>query len=393
MKRTIRSNKRLLTALLGMLLMLSFISTSLIGCEQGAQGPQGEQGIQGPQGEQGSAGAQGDSGDSGKSAYELYKEAYSYTGTEQEWLNDLVNGKLGVSETYTVTFDSVGGAEVASQAVSFGKPVERPADPTLEGHDFIGWYNGDGKWSFSGNVVTGDMTLTARWAKYEPYTEGLEFSLRSDDGSYCVVNYTGTEADVIIPSVYKGKPVVSVGTDAFNRVAVLKSVYIPASVTVIEDYAFYSCRALETVTLAKGSKLEHIGGSAFYESQALTRINLEDATNLITMGSYVFKQMSVKNMVLPDGLTAIPDNCFKESRLETVVIPTSVTSIGQSAFHISEEYIKAAYYLGTADEWALVEVHSMENSRMLDRLYFYSEAAPAESGRFWHYVDGVPTAW
>ena len=42
----------------------------------------------------GSDGSAGTDGKDGKSAYELYCEKYSYTGSEEEWLNSLLNGTL-----------------------------------------------------------------------------------------------------------------------------------------------------------------------------------------------------------------------------------------------------------------------------------------------------------
>lgn len=62
---------------------------------------------------------------------------------------------------YTVTFQSEGGSEVASQ-IRANTPADRPADPTKEGYTFIGWYNGEEKWNFADAVAT-DLTLTAKW--------------------------------------------------------------------------------------------------------------------------------------------------------------------------------------------------------------------------------------
>ena len=58
---------------------------------------------------------------------------------------------------YTVTFQSEGGSEVASQI-----RANTPADPTKEGYTFIGWYNGESEWNFE-TPVTADLTLTAKW--------------------------------------------------------------------------------------------------------------------------------------------------------------------------------------------------------------------------------------
>lgn len=62
---------------------------------------------------------------------------------------------------YTVTFQSEGGSEVASQ-IRANTPAARPADPTKEGYTFIGWYNGESEWDFE-TPVTAVLTLTAKW--------------------------------------------------------------------------------------------------------------------------------------------------------------------------------------------------------------------------------------
>lgn len=62
---------------------------------------------------------------------------------------------------YTVTFQSEGGSEVASQ-IRANAPAARPADPTKEGYTFIGWYNGESEWDFE-TPVTAGLTLTAKW--------------------------------------------------------------------------------------------------------------------------------------------------------------------------------------------------------------------------------------
>ena len=65
---------------------------------------------------------------------------------------------------YTVTFQSEGGSEVASQ-IRANTPAAQPDNPTKEGHTFISWYNGESEWDFEIPVtaVTADLTLTAKW--------------------------------------------------------------------------------------------------------------------------------------------------------------------------------------------------------------------------------------
>ncbi|MBT1167183.1 InlB B-repeat-containing protein [Bifidobacterium simiarum] len=64
----------------------------------------------------------------------------------------------------TVSFDSVGGSQVASQRVANGAKAMQPKNPTRSGYSFTGWYSGSARWDFS-KPVTGNLTLTAHWTK------------------------------------------------------------------------------------------------------------------------------------------------------------------------------------------------------------------------------------
>lgn len=72
--------------------------------------------------------------------------------------------ELCLSSGYTVTFDLGGavGTPPTNQEVENGGTANEPTDPTWDGHTFAGWYNGNTLWDFN-TVVTGNMTLTAKW--------------------------------------------------------------------------------------------------------------------------------------------------------------------------------------------------------------------------------------
>lgn len=98
-------------------------------------------------------------------------------------IDDLVTrvGNLENVTYYTITFDSNGGeGTFTSQKIAKGDTITKPADPRKDGYDFDGWYTSlDEKWSFSGNVVTRDMNLTARYLPHT-YTIHIDFG----DGTY-----------------------------------------------------------------------------------------------------------------------------------------------------------------------------------------------------------------
>lgn len=67
-----------------------------------------------------------------------------------------------VVTTYTVTFDSTGGSEIASQTVEAGQTATKPEDPTKSGEAFVEWQLEGAAYDFT-QPVNADITLTATW--------------------------------------------------------------------------------------------------------------------------------------------------------------------------------------------------------------------------------------
>lgn len=79
-------------------------------------------------------------------------------------------GRVLVTEVYTVTFDSYGGTPVPPvQEVEYGLTATKPADPTLKGYTFAFWYLGEDEQNATAydfnTPVTENITLTAKWEK------------------------------------------------------------------------------------------------------------------------------------------------------------------------------------------------------------------------------------
>ena len=90
---------------------------------------------------------------------------------------------------YTVTFNSNGGSNVASQTVNYNGTATQPSNPTKTGHTFKEWQLNGNKYNFS-TPVTGNITLTATWT-INQYT----VTFNSNGGSSVAsqtVNYNGT---------------------------------------------------------------------------------------------------------------------------------------------------------------------------------------------------------
>ena len=78
---------------------------------------------------------------------------------------------------FTVIFDSAGGTKVEAATVKSGEKIPEPPEPkrsnTKQQYVFKGWYIGDSKLDFKNGIVTGDITLTAKWELTGDFTVGF----------------------------------------------------------------------------------------------------------------------------------------------------------------------------------------------------------------------------
>jgi uncharacterized repeat protein (TIGR02543 family) len=69
---------------------------------------------------------------------------------------------------FTVTFDTRGGSATPQQTVEEGGKLSQPSNPTRADHGFGGWFREEAcitAWNFATDVVTGNITLYAKWTE------------------------------------------------------------------------------------------------------------------------------------------------------------------------------------------------------------------------------------
>ena len=90
-------------------------------------------------------------------------------GTAWDYASDKVTDNITLyakwaANTYTVTFDTAGGTEIAPITQGYGTAITAPAAPTREGYTFIGWDT-----EIPTTMPAENMTVTAQW-KINKYT-------------------------------------------------------------------------------------------------------------------------------------------------------------------------------------------------------------------------------
>ena len=162
--------------------------------------------------------------------------------------------------------------------------------------------------------------------------------------SNVITNYNGEDSDVTVPSELDGDTITAIGEGAFSNNNVIKRVNIPASITSIEDGAFYGCENLSVVHFAEGSQLTTIGQGAFCYCPELAEVNFEDLKNLKTIGSsvklyaYWLDAPEIKGTSISlngDVTTNIYVMTISEFDIEDVILTSERN--GESVFYMGSE--------------------------------------------------------
>jgi hypothetical protein len=189
-------------------------------------------------------------------------------------------------------------------------------------------------------------------------------------------------SEVRVPGVIDGQIITEIGYSAFSNNKTLRYVFLPSTIKVIEQYAFYGCTNLARVEM--GSQVETLGDDAFggcshlrylnlpaslksvstnvFSGDARLPFNYEGGTSYLKAGDNshfllykartgvlelnIHKDTKIiaggafdgcntneeLDISLPEGLISLGPDSFRNCSLRSVVLPSSMTDIA-GAFH------------------------------------------------------------
>ena len=159
----------------------------------------------------------------------------------------------------------------------------------------------------------------------------------TNDGSgveIIVMNADKLPANVVVPSVIDGNPVVALANKAFYNCKSVASVYMPDSITKMVDNTFFACENLVRVRIAPD--IEKIQSMSFFACKKLKNIELPNGLKQIQ--SEAFNScVSLEKIELPDSLTSLELSAFTGCQsLKRLEIPEHTESISPNGLDMEE---------------------------------------------------------
>ncbi len=178
-----------------------------------------------------------------------------------------------------------------------------------------------------------DGKTCAVCGKLKP-TDGLMFRYLEESDSYEVSQGTASDADIVIPEEYNGKPVTRIADYAFHgneTECLMASIVIPDSITRIGSGAFRGCGNLVAVDLP--SKLVSISNYVFFGCTKLLVVNIN--SNITAIGNDAFRNCTSLTTInnIPDTIANIGEGAFYNcGSLTDITIPSATAFIDANAF-------------------------------------------------------------
>ncbi len=221
--------------------------------------------------------------------------------------------------------------------------------------------------SFVAFLLTAVLVLTgaplcginAEGTEFEVLETDDGFAYTVTDGKASIVDYTGKEVELVIPSTVDGIPVEAITEYAFDSCLVekvtvsegiqvispfafsyaeqLTAVQLPDSLKSIGNDAFIGCRKLESVIIPKG--VDEISGNPFTYC-TIKDISVDSGNTVFCAADGCLMNKNTHELVTGTIEGIIPENTLVIGRgafegyaaIEKVVIPEGVTEIGSFAF-------------------------------------------------------------
>ncbi len=263
------------------------------------------------------------------------------------------------TNTYTVSFDSMGGTTIDSQTVKAGELVKKPSDPQKEGFTFVEWQLNDESYDFN-LPVSQDITLAAFY-KIKEGTEIVSITLDYQNGqeNKTVEIIKGGQLVEPLKPQKAGYKFVGwyINEEKFDfSTSISENITLTAKWNKNKSENTSNKTSVDNTTSESENNTDSVGTDntdtsyLIFEKQGggycVTGIAGNGPKNIIIPATYeglpVIKIgdaagincSNIHSIKIPNSITHIDSRAFWEcTSLDGVIIPNSVTTVGDSAFY------------------------------------------------------------
>ncbi len=201
-----------------------------------------------------------------------------------------------------------------------------------------------------------------------------DYTYRVSNGYARIMKYTGTNTELVIPSIIDGYTVKYIG---YNHVldsepittVPITSVIIPDTVTEICMKAFRNCTELTFVEIP--NSVTTIGDCAFYGCTKLASVEIPDSVT--TIGGSAFYDCPMSYVVVSKNVVNWGYFAFREAR--AIYVPKDA-NFEADAFSFDTNF-SDIYYEGSEEEWANIAPSFLKNKSWINIHYNHPLDKPA----------------
>lgn len=224
------------------------------------------------------------------------------------------------------------------------------------------------------------ISRDSEWSKTIPFyrekESGMTFTLINGNTEYEVTGKGIATGDIVIPDMYRGLPVTSIGKKAFFNKSDVTSVVIGNNVRSIGEYAFANCSYITSVNIPSG--VTSIGESAFASCRLLaSKIVIPDGVTTINKNTFAYC-VSLKEVVLGDNITRIEASAFTDcSKIESLKLPEKLEYVGTLAFSSCKSLneLKFGSSIKEIDNYAFSDIAALKSIVIPDSVERIGEGA------------------
>lgn len=149
----------------------------------------------------------------------------------------------------------------------------------------------------------------------------FEFELDTETDTYTIIRYNGNDIDVVIPHLYEGKPVTTIGENAFTGNGTMQSLLISKNITTVLCSFSEKNQSLTKIDVFEGNEAVKSVDGVLFTADGTTILGVPIAKNF---GDYK----------VPDGVVEIPKSAFFLCYgLTSITFPDSLKVVGEFAFY------------------------------------------------------------